>query len=149
LKFRFRLEKVLSHKKVEKDLAQRDYIEAQNRYNSGVNLLHSMHSEISDAKKFESDVILKGGQTAESLKWSTFFIQGQEIKIEIQKKANRQLIQDVERKQEILVERAREFKTFERLREKMKERFKKQVKKQDVKSIDEIVVMSANRRQVE
>jgi flagellar protein FliJ len=146
LKFKFRLERVLNHKKMEKDLAQRDFLEAQSRYQRGLDALEAMYQEVSNAKRYEAAVVTEGGRTAEALKWSAFFIEGQKVRIENQKLTNRQLVQEAEKKQEVLVERARDFKTFEKLKEKVKERYKKEIKKQDMKMTDEIVVMSSNRR---
>ncbi|MEQ1877498.1 MAG: flagellar export protein FliJ [Bdellovibrionia bacterium] len=146
MKFKFRLEKVMNHKKVERDLAFRDFADARKTYEEGKERLKNLYQEIADARNFEAATVKEGGKGSESLKWSAFFIDGQNIKIELQKKLNRQLIQVMEQKQEVLIERARELKTFETLKEKMKERFKKEERKRDIKSIDEIVVMSAAAR---
>ncbi|HEX4922864.1 MAG TPA: flagellar export protein FliJ [Bdellovibrionales bacterium] len=143
MKFKFRLERVMSHKRTERDLAFRDFAEAQRNYEAGREKLDKMYEEISEAKRFESQLVVSGGAPAETLKWSAFFLEGQKVRIENQKSLNRQLIQEMERKQEILIERARELKTFEKLKERQAERFKLSQKKHDMKTIDEIVVTSA------
>lgn len=146
MKFKFRLERVMSHKRTERDLAHRDFIEAQRNYDAGRAKLEKMYEEISEAKRYESSMVVSGGAPAEALKWSAFFLEGQKYRIENQKKINRLLVAEVERKQEILIERARELKTFEKLKEKQAERFKLSQKRQDMKTVDEIVVTSAARK---
>ena len=136
----------MKHKQVERDLAFRDFSEARRAHDEGREKLRRLYEEIVEARQFEATTVQAGGKGGESLKWSSFFIDGQSHKIELQKKLNRQLVQEMERRQEALVERARELKTFEKLKDKMKERFKKEERKKDIKSIDEIVVMSANGR---
>lgn len=145
MKFKFRLEKVMNHKKIERDLAFRDFADARANYEGGRKKLLDMHDEIANARAFEAEVVREGGQGSENLKWSSFFIDGQNVKIEIQKKVNRQLIQVMEQKQEILIEKARELKTFEKLKENTKERFKREERKKEMKTIDEIVIMSQQR----
>lgn len=68
------------------------------------------------------------------------FVNGQKIRIERHRQKVRELMGEAERRHEILVQAARERKTFEKLRERQYEDFKLLKKKIELKEMDELVV---------
>jgi len=141
MKFKFAYENVLKNKKIQKDVAQRDLVLAQNKAETEDDHLQNMYQLVKDSRKAND----KNLKNIEMLKWTQLFIEGQAIKIERQKKSLRELNQIVEEKRDGLAQLAKDFKVFEKLREKMKERHRKSERKSEMKRNDELVVMYTKR----
>lgn len=148
MKFKFAYENVLKNKKIQKDVAHRDMVVAQKHMEKEEDHLKNMYKLIDESRKLNSGSLKNKILTKDSIelmKWTQLFIDGQNIKIDRQKKSIRSLNQVFEEHREVLVQVAKDFKVFEKLKEKMKERHRKSEKKAEMKSNDELVVMYSKR----
>jgi flagellar FliJ protein len=126
MKFRFRLERLMRIRKIEEDVAQRDYAEALGRHDGEVAKLNSMYASLDETMGSRSSSIQGGGAVAARLTSMDFFLEGQEHRIEAQRRVIRGLKEIVEQKHQILIEKVKAHKAIEKLKERKKEDFKKQ-----------------------
>lgn len=138
MKFRFSLEKLLSHRKNLEDLAKKDLMDAQFRLNEEMEKLENFYKDIDRTRDYVHSLEGKGGAQAESLAQSHLFIKGTGWRIESQRKVVSQHQQIVEEKQEILRQATIECKMIERLKEKRFEDFKLEQKKKEQKFVDDM-----------
>jgi flagellar export protein FliJ len=148
MKFKFPYDNLLKNKKIGRDVAYRNFADAETELQSEQSTLHDYKSDVTDSRLLNQELAQRGRlerDQLEMLKWTQQFLDGQNIKITRQQEVikNKQII--VEEKVEALADAAKEMKIFEKLRERMKEKFKKAQKKHELKTVDEIVVMRAAR----
>ncbi len=146
MKFKFAYENVMKNKKNGRDVAYRNFAEADADLRQQQNALSGYVEAVAQSRDFNQELAERGvlgRDQLEALKWTQEFLEGQKIKIARQQN----VVQDqnllVEQKIELLSEAAKEFKIFEKLKERMKEKFKKAQKKHELKAMDEMVVMRA------
>ncbi|MGE3972982.1 MAG: flagellar export protein FliJ [Bdellovibrionales bacterium] len=152
MKFKFPYENILKTKKVSRDVAFRDFAEAKGHLTTAENDLSTMYNLVADTHQLSEDCLkqnLSPRDKIELLKWAQVFHDGQQVKINHQKLEVRKRNQDTEDRRETLAQIAKEYKIFEKLKDKMKEKHKKNVRKLDQKTIDEIVVMQSARKIIE
>lgn len=149
MKFNFKLEKVLRHRKQQEDLAQRDFMESQAKLHHEEKVLESLieQAHLAREKAFQEQTASQ--VNPESLKQIQEFIKGQDHRIERQKIRIKEQETLVEKYREILRQKAVEYKMIESLKNKQYEEFRKQANKDEQKKIDDIVVMRASRGRVE
>ena len=142
MKFKFPLQKVLEHRKVLEDIAQKDLQEVVAILVEAKNLLISLQDQRRSAfdSAFQAQHS-KSGQTSEQLKQINGFIVGQKVHIERQKAKIQEIENRVEELREILREKAVDYKIIERLRERKKTEFNEEVAKKDQKEMDEIAIL--------
>jgi flagellar export protein FliJ len=148
MKFKFAYENLMKNKKIDRDIAFRNFSEARGELESSESQLRHMHGQIDDSRTLAEDLAKKTRLTPadlEILKWSQKFKDGQDIRIDRQKAViqNKQIV--AEEKHVELTTAAKDFKIFEKLKSRMHEKFKKIQRKQDLKAVDEIVVMRSAR----
>lgn len=112
-------------RKIEEDVAQRDYSEALGRHDAEVAALNAMYFALDQTMDSRSVSIRTGGTVGPSLVQMDAFLQGQEHRIEAQRKVIRGLKEIVEQKHQILIEKVKAHKAIEKLKERQKEEFKK------------------------
>ncbi len=142
MRFKFPLQKVLEHRKVIEDLAQKDFQEAMALLVKENKTL----SERQDQMRIAYDNIFQAqhsqsGQTSAQLKQLNDFILGQKVRIERQRAKIQECEIRVEKLREILREKAVDYKIIERLRERKKTEFNEEVAKRDQKEMDEIAIL--------
>lgn len=147
MKFRFNLEKVLHHRKLEENLAQKDFQEAVAKLNFEKSVLEDLEIQKKNARQFSYEKQVQGGKPAEDLKNSYEFLQGQDIRIDRQKKKIQYHEQMVEEAREILRKRAMEYKIIEKLKEKKKEQFDHEFELKLQKEADELTVTRYRRKE--
>lgn len=150
MKFKFTYENILKTKKVEKDVAHRDFMYASQELEVAVSRLGGMYQQVSDSRELNMKSVSQKKLSTEDiavLQWVDQFMAGQRVRIERQKSAVKETNAQFETKREHLSEVAKEYKIFEKLKEKMKEKFRKEQRKLEQKSIDELVVMYTKRGQ--
>ena len=140
MKFEFSFEKLLDHKRTLEDLARREWAEAKAKVDAAMKELEAMYALIDDSRMRAGAIGGEGGMRAEELTQIDAFIKGQKIRIERHRAILRELLGELERRQEALVEAAKERKTLEKLKERRSEEFKLARKKRDLKRMDELVV---------
>ncbi len=141
MKFRFAFESLLEHRKLEEEIARRDFNEAHNildqqkaLYKKLYTRLHEVESEVSQRQAS------KDGVSISNLLELDDFMAGQKVKIARQREVVINHTSIMEGKQEILIAAAKERKILEKLKEKKKAEHKKLMAKKDAKLNDEIVV---------
>jgi flagellar FliJ protein len=141
VKFRFAFESLLEHRKLEEEIARRDFNEAHNildqqkaLYKKLYTRLHEVESEVSQRQAS------KDGVSISNLLELDDFMAGQKVKIARQREVVINHTSIMEGKQEILIAAAKERKILEKLKEKKKAEHKKLMAKKDAKLNDEIVV---------
>ncbi len=138
MKFKFKLEKVLVHRKILENIAQKDFQEAQAACNLQIDVLNRLKLEKSDArKKAFSDQSQTGGQVLESLKQVHDFIQLQDIRIENQIKTIAECEKLVEARREVLRQKAMDTKIIEKLKEKKKQQYLEEERIGEQKELDD------------
>ena len=143
MRFRFSLQKVLEQRKIEKDIAEREFQTASQAARTQSEKIKSFYQQIDEARAKSSSLVKTGGALSPDLNQIETFIQRQKIKIERENMLLRQLKSDEEARRESLIEAAREFKIFEKLKEKKSEEFRKEQIRKDHRITDEIVVTRA------
>lgn len=147
MKFRFNLEKVMHHRKLEENLAQKAFQECLAKLNTEVAILEDLENSKKNARTFSFETQVQGGKPAEDLKNTYEFLQGQDIRIERQKKKIQYQEQMVEEAREILRKRAMEYKIIEKLKEKKKEQFDHDLEMKLQKEADELTVTRFKRKE--
>lgn len=122
MKFKFNLEKVLSHRKTIENLAQIDFQEALALLRAEEAILEKMKNEIVEArdKAFQIQTAIAIDQAPNRLQQIFFFMKGQAEKIKIQESKIQNFEKLVESYREILRSRVTESKILERLKHRKK-----------------------------
>jgi flagellar FliJ protein len=142
VKFKFGLEKVLNHRKILEDLAQRDYQEVLSVLNQKKSELEKMVLRILDARvEIHQLEVQSGFDMIERVKQIQEFIKLQDIRIERQHLSVQESEKLVEARQEILRQKAMDKKILERLKVKKKTDHQTNERRLAQKETDEMVSM--------
>lgn len=141
MKFRFNLEKVLQHRQILEDLAQKDFQEAQANLNREIAKLEAIFKAVSDARDEAYRLQSEGGNKTPALGQIDEFIRGQDFRKENQRQKIQECERLVESYREILRQRAIDTKIMKELKEKKKAEFAVEQKKREQKFVDEMNVM--------
>lgn len=136
--FKFRLEKVLSHRKSSEDIAKRKFLEARAVLNQAEALLAQYHQSIHDSQNERFVLVQAGGNQGERLSQISQYIKGMEIKIERQKVVIAKQLAIVEELQRALQEASIEYKMVEKLKERQLATYREEEKKLEQKEQNEI-----------
>lgn len=140
-KFKFSLDKVLTHRQIQVDLAKKEFIDAENLLDNELKNLQNMLNQKQSALNQRTLAIQGSMSWANSVDQINIFLTGQDLRI---KKQNERLLECrkvVESKREILQEALTAAKMIERLREKKKVQYFQEVLKNEQKEIDELSVI--------
>lgn len=138
MKFKFKLEKVLKHREVLENLAQKDFQEADAECRRQIQILERLRCEKSEARSHAfSSQSQTGGQVLESLKQIHEFIILQDIRIENQVKVIEQCEKLVEAKREVLRQKAMDTKIIKKLEEKKKQQHMEDERISEQKELDD------------
>jgi flagellar FliJ protein len=142
MKFKFPLQKVMEHRKILEDIAQRDFQEVVVELKKNQSILNDLQDQLKFAYEQAFQIQhAKSGSTSEQLKQVHDFIMGQKIRIERQKAKIQECEKLVEDKREILREKAVDYKIIERLRDRKKTEHEQELGKKEQKELDEISVL--------
>ncbi|MCK6598522.1 MAG: flagellar export protein FliJ [Bdellovibrionaceae bacterium] len=146
MKFKFRMQKVLEHRKTLENIAKADLESSQAKLNKEIEILQDMIDLKKRSRLLTYEAQVDTVQSTASEKKFIFSqadsFQGlQDIRIEKQKEIIKILEKEVESKREILKNRAIEYKIIDKFKEKKMEQFKDELKKKEQSEIDEIVVL--------
>ncbi len=141
MRFHFSYESLLEHRKLEEEVARRDFNETlrvleeqKEEYKKLYTRLHEAQAE-----SFTLQGSPEGIQVSKLVELDDF-MEGQKIKIAKQRAIVINHTQIVEGKQDILINAAKETMILEKLKEKQHMAFKKVMAKREAKLTDEIVV---------
>ena len=148
MKFKFGLEKVLNHRQILEDLAQRDYQEALAILNQKKDELEKMVLRILQARvEIHQLEVQSGFDMIERVKQIQNFIKLQDIRIERQHASVQESEKLVEARQEILRQKAMDKKILERLKAKKKTDHQSNERRLAQDETDEMVSMRFNKRE--
>lgn len=138
MKFKFNLDKVLRHRKILEDLAQKDFQEAMSQYNAKLAEIEQMEEAKKSARETSFTLTRQtGGQVAESLKQIQEFLILQDIRIARERQKLAEIEKLVEAKREVLRQKAMDKKILERLETKKREEFQAERMRREQKEIDD------------
>jgi len=140
-KFNFSYQSLLEHRKLEEEVAQRDFNETFQALEKQKEEYRKLYADLhrAEAKSFEVQGAHDGVSIAELTELNDYMA-GQKVKIVRQRDIVINHTQIMEGKQEILINAAKETMILEKLKEKQREVYKKNQAKLEAKIIDEIVV---------
>jgi flagellar FliJ protein len=145
MKFKFRMQKVLEHRKTLEDIAKSDLEDAVHRYNAEVEKLQKM---IDDKKQsrvvtfdYQTDQQTSGIEKKFIFAQADSFQKLQDIRIEKQKEVVKVLEKEVESKRDFLKIKAIDYKIIDKFKDNKREQFKDELKKKEQNENDEIVIL--------
>jgi flagellar FliJ protein len=145
MKFKFPLEKVMQHRKILEDLAQREFQEAQAELNVQLQKLEEMQQAVIEARDQAFRRQSEGGKTSPALIQVDDFLKGQDIRMDRQKERIKECESLVEKLREILRQKAIDYKIIEELKEKQFKEFKIEQRKREQKIADDMSIMRYRR----
>ncbi|MGZ3774879.1 MAG: flagellar export protein FliJ [Pseudobdellovibrionaceae bacterium] len=137
MKFKFSLQKVLEHRKIKEELAQKDFQEALVNFNEAKDRLRVMLETKTSAHEQAGQLAVKGGPQGPALRQIDEFLKGQEVLIQRQKQKIQEMEKLVESKREILRQAAQEYKIMEKMRENKFAEYKAERLLTEQKEMDE------------
>ncbi|WP_413289004.1 flagellar export protein FliJ [Bdellovibrio sp. HCB337] len=137
MKFKFPLQKVLDHRKIKEDLAQKDFQEALMVLTDLKNKLQEMETSIHDAHLRMGLLQKQGGAQGPALTQINDFIKNQKILIQRQIVKIQQQDKVVEDKRELLRQAAIETKIIAKFKEKKFDEYKHERESEEQKEMDE------------
>ncbi|WP_413558759.1 flagellar export protein FliJ [Bdellovibrio sp. HCB209] len=145
MRFKFPMQKVLEHRKVVENLAQKDFQDAVAVLKEFQDKLDKMRQEILDAQARAGSLLQVGGTQGPALTQIHEFLKGQKLRIEQQEYKVQEIEKIVEYKREILRQAALDYKIMEKVRENKFEEYKAERKIQDQKEADEQSILRFKR----
>lgn len=138
-KFKFGLEKVLGHRKVLEQLAQRDLAEVRSELAAAESKLLAMEREKEEAKARRYQTSVEGGQRSADFDQINSFLKLQDIRMDRQREVIKEVESRVEKCVEILRLKAIDSKIMEGLKERRHEEFKLEQRHAEQKVTDDVV----------
>lgn len=140
-KFSFSLDKVLKHRRMQADLAQKDFLEAQRNLETEKNILENMISQKEQALATRYQTVQETQSWAANVEQINLYLTGQDLRIANQNKRIVSFEKLVEVKRQILQEALTAAKVIEKLKEKKKAEFFQEVARAEQQEMDELSVM--------
>ena len=147
MKFKFSLEKVLRHRQIQLDLAQRDFLEAQNFLNDEIALLENMKQLKQDSLQQRAELVNSSQTWSSTVEQINQFVTGQDLRIKNQNLRLLEFEKQVEALREILRKASIEVKIIEKLKEKKLEDHKKEQQRKEQNEMDELSVLRFSRNE--
>jgi len=138
MKFKFPLQKVLNHRQIQLDLAQKDYLEAVNFLNEEQNILTDLIADREKAVQSRGLVVNQTSDWKLRVNQINEYLVLQDIRIKQQNERLIKIEKVVESRREVLKQALSEVKIMERLKENKKQDFIQEVQKTETKELDEI-----------
>lgn len=147
MKFKFSLEKVLRHRQIQLDLAQRDFLEAQNFFNDEIAVLENMKQLKQDSLQQRAELVNSSQTWSSTVEQINQFVSGQDLRIKNQNLRLLEFEKQVEALREILRKASIEVKIIEKLKEKKFEDYKKEQQRKEQNEMDELSVLRFSRNE--
>jgi len=138
MKFKFPLQKVLNHRQIQLDLAQKDYLEVLNFYNEEQVILENLKTEREHATIQRGLVVNQTSDWQQKIIQINEYLVLQDVRIKQQNERLTKIEKVVEARREVLKQALSEVKIMERLKENKKQDFIQEVQKTENKELDEI-----------
>ena len=136
--FKFRLEKVLLHRRSLENIARKDYMLAIGDLEKEKKILNELYQKIDLAQIERHELVLKGGQYGEELRQYHEYIKGTEKRIERQKNVVSDKMAKVENLQQALQEATVNYKMIEKLEARQREDYRRAEKKLEEKNLTDM-----------
>ncbi len=149
MRFRFRLEKLLDARRIQQELAQKDFAEALHELRIHENKIQEMQELEKNSYQQLGQALQQGGQQTSVMQNIAFFQRGLKLSMANIQKQIEGLQSVVEEKREVLREKMIEYKMIEKLKEKKFQQFLHEAKRSEQKDIDEISVLRHAHKDVE
>jgi flagellar protein FliJ len=146
-KFKFSLEKVLRHRSLQVELAQKDFLEAQAVQSNEIQKLNTLIQTKDESLQMRSDLVQTSQTWVSSVEQINQFLTGQDLRINQQNQRLLEIEKLVEEKREILRHALTEVKIIEKLREKKLEAHVKSEDKKEQDELDELAVLRFSRNE--
>ncbi len=144
-KFKFSLDKVLTHRKIQVDVAQKEFLEAERTLSMEIENLEKMITQKNEALIQRSETVQGSTTWSNHVEQINSYLSGQDLRIIKQNERLLDFRKVVESRREILQEALTAAKMIERLREKKKQHYFSEVLKDEQKEIDELSVIRFSR----
>lgn len=141
MKFKFSLEKVLSHRNLQVDLARRNFVQAQDNLTVAIDVRDNMILEKQKNIAHRSALVQSNGNWQDQVLQINVYLAGQDLRIARQNESLNKLEKEVESYREILLKALTEAKMIEKLKEKKKTEFIKLFNENERKELDEIATL--------
>lgn len=141
MKFKFPLQKVLEHRKIIENLAQKEFQEAIMFLTQQQEKLQDMAGTLSRTHAQADQFIHQGGSQGANLSQIFEFQKGQAVLIQKQQLHVQQAEKLVEDKREILRQAALDYKIMEKMRENKFEEYRQKRLAEDQKQMDEQAIL--------
>ncbi|MNL46044.1 flagellar biosynthesis chaperone [compost metagenome] len=141
MKFKFPLQKVLEHRKIVENLAQKDFQEVQMLLNTENEKLTKMEQDMHEAQITAGALSSEGGNQGPALSQIHEFLRGQRIRITTQRFRIAEVEKLVEAKRDILRQAAVDYKIIEKMRENKFEEYRQGRLIEDQKEMDEQAIL--------
>ncbi len=146
--FVFTYQKLLEQRKRQEDEAHRDFqIEISNLMKEEKILL-DLVAKLAKARDAIAVREAQGGSSIEMISQADGFIEGQKIRIHLQRRKIEEQKRLVEQKREILQGAAREYKIIDKLKQNHQEAYRKEMLRREMKTQDDIATMRFKRKSV-
>lgn len=137
MKFKFPLQKVLEHRKIVENLAQKVFQDAVAAFHEEQKKLQDMEDKLSNAHIQAGQYATKGGTPGPALTQIHEFQKGQEVLIQRQKQKVQEAEKLVEEKREILRQAALDYKIMDKMKENKFEEYRLERLSKEQKEMDE------------
>lgn len=143
MKFKFKLEKVLQHRKILENLAQAEFSEAMLQLNKANDQLNQMLEQVHQSQILRQSILhesknqMRHMSPLEQLKNIDLFLQGQKILIEKQQMKVEDARKTVEIRREILRNKVQDVKIIDKLKEKKQIEYAAEFEKEEQAQMDE------------
>lgn len=142
MKFKFPLQKVLDHRIVVQNIAQKDFQDAQASLIEQENIFRKMIDDLREAREEAGALALNAAPDAPG-RWKQIheFTVLQDRRIEMQRAKVLEAEKLVEAKREVLRQKAIDSKMMERLKERRRQQFIDEMKAKEQKDVDELNIL--------
>ncbi|HEY8269492.1 MAG TPA: flagellar export protein FliJ [Pseudobdellovibrionaceae bacterium] len=137
MKFKFPLQKVLDHRKIKEDLAQKDFHDVLNELQILQKKLQELEVALHEAHVRSGSLQSQGGTQGPALSQINEFQKNQKILIQLQKTKILAQEKVVEGKRELLLQAAVETKTINKFKEKKFNEYREEREADEQKEMDE------------
>lgn len=144
-KFKFSLEKVLMHRQISVDLAQKDFSDAVAERNLEQNKLNDMIDLKNRSLNERTQMVQQTMNWTLGVEQINSFLLGQDLRIKNQTLRLKKSENIVESKREILRQSVSEVKILEKLKEKQQQAYLAEVAKAEQDELDELSVLRFSR----
>lgn len=136
--FRFSMESVLKHRKRQEELAMKEVADAQSNLDACLRAIENMYRQIDETRASISRNERSAQADVQWIVTSEAFIEAQKVRIHKERMHARELIRELETKQEQLVERLHERKIIEKLKERREQEYKERIARLEQKELDDM-----------